>query len=138
MDDYVVIENVSEEFDEIDGTILKNVQSEYFANNEKVEKNTYHVLETPKENHIQYVMFNNENEISNGLNGKSNTDNCSEWSSNTSSSESINFRRIVLTPIQENEVKLSNGCDIISIKLSSKYNYISIFYNTISFQNEAN
>lgn len=102
MDDYVVIENVQ---DEVDST---TVESKCFTES-KIYKNTIPVLEVPKENHVKYVQFNNEYELTNGLNGKSNSDYEYESASNTSSSESISFRRIVLTPIEENEVKLSSG-----------------------------
>jgi len=105
MDDYVVIENVQ---DEVDSTIVKNVESQCFTES-KIYKNTIPVLEVPKENHVKYVQFNNEYELTNGLNGKSNSDYEYESASNTSSSESISFRRIVLTPIEENEIKLSSG-----------------------------
>lgn len=105
MEDYVVIDNVP---DEVDSTIVKSIQTEYFTEN-KIEKNTFGTLQTSNENHLQYVRFNNECEFNNELNGKSNGEYHSESSSNTSSSESINFRRIVLTPIGENEVKLSSG-----------------------------
>jgi len=104
MDDYVVIEN---EQDEVDSTIVKNVKSEYFTEN-KIHNNTIPELEIPKDNHLQYVRFNNECELNNGLNGKSNSEYDYE-SASTSSSESISFRRIVLTPIQENEIKISSG-----------------------------
>lgn len=107
MDDSVVIDNVP---DEVDGTIVKNIQSEYFTEN-KIGKENAHVFHTSKENHLQYVRFNNEYEFNNELNGNSNVEYYSDSSSNTSSSESVNFRRIVLTPIEENEVKLSNGYD---------------------------
>lgn len=108
-DDYVVIENISNGIDDIDGTIVKNVQPEYFAE-KKVEKNMLCDFETPKENNLQYVRFHNKCEINNGLNGKLNGEYCNESSSsNTSSSDSISFQRIVLTPIEENEVKFSNG-----------------------------
>jgi len=104
MDDYVVIEN---EQDEVDSTIVKNVKSEYFTES-KIHKNTIPELEIPKDNHLQYVRFNNECEMNNGLNGKSNSEYNYE-SASTSSSESISFRRIVLTPIEENETKISSG-----------------------------
>lgn len=101
MDDYIIFENAP---DEIDSTIGNSIKSEYFT------ENTYATIEeTHKENNLQYVRFNNECEFNPGLNGKSNGEYHSESSSNTSSSESINFRRIVLTPIEENEVKVSNG-----------------------------
>jgi len=104
MDDYVVIEN---EQDEVDSTIVKNFKSEYFTES-KVHKNTLSELEIPKDNHLQYVRFNNECELNNGLNGKLNSGYDYE-SASTSSSESISFRRIVLTPIAENETKMSSG-----------------------------
>lgn len=96
------VENASENIDGYDGTI-KNVQSEYF------EKNTFYDFETTKENNLQYVRFHNKCEINDDLNGQPNGKYYSESSSNTSSSDSISFRRIVLTPIEENEVKISNG-----------------------------
>lgn len=102
MDDYVVIEN---EQDEVDSTIVKNVISENFTESKiesNIDKNTIPELEIPKDNHLQYVQFNN------GLNGKSNSEYDYE-SASTSSSESISFRRIVLTPIEENETKFSSG-----------------------------
>lgn len=113
IDDYVVIENVPDEIidectDHVDGNIVKRLQSEYFTEN-KIESNTFHNLSTPKENHLQYVQFNNEYEVNNDFNGKTNSDYYSESSSETSSNNSISFRRIVLTPIKENEIKLSNG-----------------------------
>lgn len=108
MDDFVVIKNVPEEITEVDGDIVKSVQPECFTDN-KIEKSTLHPLESPKENHIQYVRFNNECESNNDLNIKTNGENCSEHSSNTSSTDSFNFRKIILTPIEENETKLSNG-----------------------------
>lgn len=105
MDDYVLIENVS---DEVDCAVVKNIKSEYFTKN-KIVENTYDTIEeTRKENNLQYVRFNNEYEFNQSLNGKLNGEHHSENSSNTSSSESISFRRIVLTPIEENEVKVSN------------------------------
>lgn len=119
MDDYVVIENVLNEVsdecnDQVDGNIEKRVQSEYFTEN-IVDKNTIHTLKTPKENsrenHSHYIQFDNEYEINNSLNEKANSDYYCESSSDSSSEGSSSFRRIVLTPIQENEVKLSNGCD---------------------------
>lgn len=103
--DFVIIDNVP---DEVDGTIQKSVHSEYFFER-KIEKNNFHTLTTPKENHLQYVQFDNDCELNTSLNGKTNGKYCNESSSDTSSSESISFRRIVLTPIEENEVKLSNG-----------------------------
>lgn len=113
IDDYVVIENVPDEIldectDHVDGNIVKRVQSEYYTEN-KVVNNTFHNLNTPKGNHLQYVQFNNEYEVNNDLNGKPNSDYYSESSSETSSNDSISFRRIVLTPIKEDEIKLSNG-----------------------------
>jgi len=104
MDDYVVIEN---EQDEVDSTIVKSVNSEYFTES-KIHKNILSELEVPKDNHLQYVQFNNECELNNGLNGKPNSEYNYE-SASTSSSESISFRRIVLTPIEENEIKISSG-----------------------------
>lgn len=109
MDDYVVIENVpdivTDEFvDQVDGTVAKKIQPECFFQ-KKVD-----TLQKPKEN-VQYVKFN-EYEIDNNINGKPyRNGNLSESSSETSSSDSISFQRIVLTPIEENEVKLSNGYD---------------------------
>lgn len=105
MDDYVVIDSVP---DEVDSTIVKSVQSEYFIEN-KIEKDTFLAPQISKENHLQYVRFNNICEYNNESNEKFNGEYCSESSSNTSSSESIGFRKIVLTPIDENEVKFSNG-----------------------------
>jgi len=116
MKDYVVIDNIP---DEVDSTIVKSIQSEYFTEN-KIEKNTFDTFQTSNENHLQYVRFNNECEFNNELNGKSNGEYHSESSSNTSSSESINFRRIVLTPIGENEVKLSSGYDYEKFELKKK------------------
>lgn len=125
MDDYVVIENMSDEIDEVDGTIEKSIKSKYFTAN-KIEEHTYHTIEeTHKENNLQYVRFNNECELNTpALNGKSNGEYHSESSSNSSSSESISFRRIVLTPIEENEVKISNGYDHLKFKLHKGRNYI--------------
>lgn len=99
MDEYIIVEN---EFDDVDGALEKIVQPEYFTEN-KIEKNTFQVLETPKVNQLNYVQFDN------GMNGKPDDDYYDACSSNSSSSESISFRRIILTPIEENEVKLSNG-----------------------------
>jgi hypothetical protein len=98
LDEYVIIENVS---DEVDGALGK-VQPEYFTEN-KIENNTFQALDTSKVNQLHYVQFDN------GINGKFNNNYDDESSSNTSSNESISFRKIVLTPIEENEVKLSNG-----------------------------
>uniref|UniRef100_A0A2S2NYB8 Biotin--protein ligase n=2 Tax=Schizaphis graminum TaxID=13262 RepID=A0A2S2NYB8_SCHGA len=105
MDDYVVVENVQ---DEVDSTIVKSVESKCFTES-KIHKNTVPVLEIPKENHLKYVQFNNECELNIESNGKSNSEYDYESTSNTSSSDSISFRRIVLTPIEENEIKLSSG-----------------------------
>lgn len=118
MDNYVVIENVQ---DEVDSTIRKNVKSENFTES-KIHKNTLPAIEIPKDNHLQYVRFNNECEFNNGLNGKSNSEYDYE-SASTSSSESISFRRIVLTPIEENEVKISSGYEYFNIAsiVASKY-----------------
>lgn len=86
------------------------MQSEYFAE-KKVEKHSLYDFKTSKKNHLQYVQFNNKSEDNNSLNGKLNGEYHSDSSSNNSSTDSISFRRIVLTPIDENEVKLSNGYD---------------------------
>lgn len=102
-----VFENVS---DETDGTAIKSAVAEYLTEN-KVTNHDYQALEIPEEKNSQYVRFNNEYELNSELNGKSNDDCYSDSSSNTSSNDSISFRRIVLTPIEENEVKLSNGYD---------------------------
>lgn len=116
MDDYVVVENVLDAIsddcnDQVDGNVEKYVQSEYFTEN-IVDKNTIYTLKSPEENHSQYVQFDNEYEIDSGLNNKANSDYYSESSEDSSSEDSISFRRIVLTPIiEENEVKLSNGYD---------------------------
>lgn len=130
MDDFVVIENVLEEVtdecnDQVDGNIEKRVQSEYFTEN-IVGKNNIHTFETPKENPREnhYVQFDNEYEINNSLNEKANSDYYSESSSDSSSEDSISFRRIVLTPIQENEVKLSNGYDICN--LACKFPFVKV------------
>lgn len=118
MDDYVVIENVQ---DEVDSTIVKNVKSEYYTEN-KIHKNTVPALEITKDDHLQYVQFNNECEFSNELNGKPNSEYEYE-SSSTSSNESISFRRIVLTPIKENEIKISSGYEYFNSVpiVASKY-----------------
>lgn len=124
MDDYVVIENMPDEVDEVDSTIERSIKSKYFTAS-KIEEHTYHTIEeTHKENNLQYVRFNNECELNPALNGKSNGEYHSESSSNTSSSESISFRRIVLTPIEENEVKVSNGYDNLKFKLYEGRNSI--------------
>lgn len=126
----VVLKEVESVEDEVDSTIVKSVQSEYFTEC-KIEKNSLPELEIPKENHLQYVRFNNECEFNNGLNGKTNGDYDYESSSNTSSSESITFRKIVLTPIEENEIKLSSGydnCAPMTVFLSMIYIFL--------FQNE--
>lgn len=99
MDEYVIIENVS---DEVDSALTKVVQPEYFTEN-KIEKNTFQALNTPEVNQLPYVQFDN------GMNEKFNYNYDDESSSNTSSNESISFRKIVLTPIEENGIKLSNG-----------------------------
>ena len=70
MDDYVVIENVQ---DKVDSSIVKSVKSESFTES-KIHQNTLPVLEIPKDNHLQYVRFNNECELHNGLNEKSNSE----------------------------------------------------------------
>lgn len=102
---FVMIDNVP---DEVDGTIVNSVYSEHFTES-KIKKNNFHTLKTPKDNNLQYAQFNNDCELISTLNGKMNGDYFNESSSDTSSSESISFRRIVLTPIDENEVKPSNG-----------------------------
>lgn len=128
MDDYVVVENLQ---DEVDGTIVKSVESKCFTES-KIHKNTLPALEIPKENHLKYVQFNNECELNNESNGKSNSEYDYESSSNTSSSDSISFRRIVLTPIEENEIKLSSGYEdfncVTNINKNISVNYLYLFY----------
>lgn len=106
-DNYVVIENVP---DEIDSTIIKNIQPEEHITENKIEKDTLNFLESPEENHLQYIRFN-EYEISNISNKKFNSvySTYSDSTSESSSSDSISYRNIILTPIEENDMKLSNG-----------------------------
>lgn len=103
------IENVPDEVDG-DGTIVKTAVAQNLTEN-KVKNYIFQALETPEEESMQYIRLNNKFELNSDLNGKSDNNYCSDSSSNTSSNESISFRRIVLTPIDENEVKLSNGYD---------------------------
>lgn len=103
------IKNAPVEVDVCDSTIVKTAVAEKLTEN-KVKNYTFEALEVPEEKTLQYVRFNNKCESSNSdMNGKSDNNYYSDSSSNTSSNESIGFRRIVLTPIDENEVKLSNG-----------------------------
>lgn len=105
MDSYVVIENVP---DNTDSTITESIQPEVHLTENKIENTTLYALESTKENHLPYVRFNNC-EINNIPNGKSNGVYTSDSISESNSSDSISFRKLILTPIKENEVKLSNG-----------------------------
>lgn len=102
------IENISHEVDVCDGSIVKTTVTENLTEN-KVKNCIFQALEIPEDKTLQYVRFNNKCELDSDLNGKSDNNYYSDSSSTTSSSESIGFRRIVLTPIDENEVKVSNG-----------------------------
>lgn len=105
LDSYVVIENVP---DNTDSTITESIQPEVHLTENKIENTTLYALESTKENHLPYVRFNNC-EINNIPNGKSNGVYTSDSISESNSSDSISFRKLILTPIKENEVKLSNG-----------------------------
>lgn len=113
--------NVPDEVDVCDGTIVKTTVAKNLTENKvkitvaenltenKVKNCIFQAFETPEKKTLQYVRFNNKCELDSDLNGKSDNNYCNDSSSNSSSNESIGFRRIVLTPIDENEVKLSNG-----------------------------
>lgn len=98
------------DFTNVKSVLSKNVQDKIeFSNVETVqsenlrEKNDGKTFDSPKETSLHYVQFNNE------PNKQFNDDNYyNENSSVSSSSDSISFQKIALTPIEEYEVKSLN------------------------------
>ncbi|XP_050436553.1 biotin--protein ligase [Adelges cooleyi] len=97
IDDKIINKNVP---DEVDGEINRSIRPTNFNS----------LVNSPKENSIQYVRFSNSFEMETYQNGSSNyNDTSSIYSSDSSSSDSINMRKSILSPLSEVEMKLSNG-----------------------------